>query len=251
MRRRVGRRCPRTLRRSAATAACRCASVGARTSSENVVRPGITFMAPGCASMRPTVATTSGSPVAMRSTASTHCAAAASASRRKAIGTVPAWPAMPVNSMLKRLPPLMAVTTPTGKPSLSSTGPCSMCNSAYACNCEGLRATAAMPSGSSPKASSASRIVMPWRPPCRAARYRTCRRWRDCRATSTRNARPPRRRSPPLRWRTAADNRSHGSAATHSIAAITPSMPSYLPASRTVSRCEPSIRHGSPAVLPS
>jgi hypothetical protein len=36
-------------------------------------------------------------------------------------------------------------------------------------------------------------------------------------------------------------------ASTHSMALITPSMPSYLPASRTVSRCEPSMRQGSPA----
>ena len=41
------------------------------------------------------------------------------------------------------------------------------------------------------------------------------------------------------------------SACTHSIAAITPSMPSYLPASRTVSRCEPSMRHGEPGCTPS
>ena len=39
--------------------------------------------------------------------------------------------------------------------------------------------------------------------------------------------------------------------ATHSMPAITPSMPSYLPASRTVSRCEPSIRHGAPGRSPS
>ena len=67
---------------------------------------------------------------AMRSTAITHSAAAASASRRSPIGTVPAWPAIPVISIAKRLPPLIAVTTPTGRPSASSTGPCSMCSSA-------------------------------------------------------------------------------------------------------------------------
>ena len=38
---------------------------------------------------------------------------------------------------------------------------------------------------------------------------------------------------------------------THSMAAMTPSMPSYLPASRTVSRWEPSIRQGSPGRSPS
>ena len=39
--------------------------------------------------------------------------------------------------------------------------------------------------------------------------------------------------------------------ATHSIATTTPSMPSYLPALRTVSRCEPSSRHGNPGCIPS
>ena len=75
--------------RIAATAARRLSSVGARTSSEKRTLPGMTFIAPGSASMRPTVPTTSGIDAAMRSTASTHSAAAASASRRRPIGTVP------------------------------------------------------------------------------------------------------------------------------------------------------------------
>ncbi len=111
----------------------------------------MTFIAPGIASMRPTVPTISGNPAAMRSIASTHSAAAASASRRSAIGTVPACPAMPVSSMLKRLPPLIAVTTPVARPSASSTGPCSICNSAYASTSPGRRATAPIRAGSSPK----------------------------------------------------------------------------------------------------
>ncbi len=78
----------------------------------------------------------------MRSIASTHSDAAANASRRRPIGTVPACPAMPVSSIWKRLPPLMAVTTPVARPSASSTGPCSMCNSAYASTSSGRRATA-------------------------------------------------------------------------------------------------------------
>ena len=66
---------------------------------------------------------------AMRSTASTHSAAAASASRRSVIGTVPACPAVPRMRRVAREKPLIAVTTPIGNPSASSTGPCSMCSS--------------------------------------------------------------------------------------------------------------------------
>ena len=51
--------------------------------------------------------------LAARSTASTISAAAARASRRRCIGTVPAWPATPVTSMVKRDAPLIAVTMPT------------------------------------------------------------------------------------------------------------------------------------------
>ena len=43
-----------------------------------------------------------------------------------AIGVVPAWPAWPWKTRLKRLWPAIAVTTPSGSPSDSSTGPCSM-----------------------------------------------------------------------------------------------------------------------------
>ena len=59
----------------------------------------------------------------MRSTASTHSAVAASASRRSFIGTVPAWPAAPRSVTRRREKPLIAVTTPTARPSASSTGP--------------------------------------------------------------------------------------------------------------------------------
>ena len=44
-----------------------------------------------------------------------HSAAPASASRRSAIGTVPAWPAMPVRLAASRVAPAIAVTTPTGR----------------------------------------------------------------------------------------------------------------------------------------
>ena len=84
----------------------------------------MTLRAPGSTSSRPTV------PVP--STASTHSAAACNASRRMSIGTVPAWPASPMNATVAWLWPLIAVTTPSGSSSRSSTGPCSMWTSAYA-----------------------------------------------------------------------------------------------------------------------
>ena len=45
-------------------------------------------------------------------------------------GTVPACPAVPRSVTRRREKPLIAVTTPTAKPSASNTGPCSMCSSA-------------------------------------------------------------------------------------------------------------------------
>ena len=58
--------------------------------------PATTLGAPGATSSRPTVATRSlASALAMASTAKTICAAPASASRRKPIALVPAWPATP------------------------------------------------------------------------------------------------------------------------------------------------------------
>jgi hypothetical protein len=54
---------------------------------------------------------------------SASSATAAAASRRDAIGVVPAWLAMPRTSPAKRTPPLIEVTTPSGRPSSASTGP--------------------------------------------------------------------------------------------------------------------------------
>ncbi len=70
-------------------------------SSVKVARPGMTLGAPGDASTAPTVATSPGSlaPCARRSTARIISAAAASASLRSSIGTVPAWPASPTTSI--------------------------------------------------------------------------------------------------------------------------------------------------------
>ncbi len=100
-----------------------------RQSSRKRPTDGITFTAPGWNFSRPTVATRSGVDRAWRSTSSTISAAAAPASWRSIIGTVPAWPATPFTFTTARLAPLMAVTMPTGRSWLSSTGPCSICTS--------------------------------------------------------------------------------------------------------------------------
>ena len=60
-----------------------------------MARPGTVFEPPGSAAMRPTVATASGRARAAASAASTSLAAATRASRRPAIGAVPAWSARP------------------------------------------------------------------------------------------------------------------------------------------------------------
>ena len=77
--------------------------------------PGMTLVAPGTR-----IDVADGADQAVRSVrqnssiATMHSAAPASASRRSAIGTVPAWPAMPV-SAASRVAPAIAVTTPTGR----------------------------------------------------------------------------------------------------------------------------------------
>ena len=86
-----------------------------------MTRPGITLLAPGCASIWPTVAVTPA-----RSTARMNSAAAQRASRRRSIGVVPAWFARPVNSRRARVCPAIPLTTPRARPRASSTGPCSM-----------------------------------------------------------------------------------------------------------------------------
>ena len=57
----------------------------------------MTLLAPGATWKRPTVATRPGVCWASVSTASANSAAAVRASWRSAMGTVPAWPASPVN----------------------------------------------------------------------------------------------------------------------------------------------------------
>ena len=118
--------------RSAAIARSRVASSWWRMSSVASTRPGMTLQAPCGMPISPTVATSPGSSLAARSAASTNSAAAPSASRRRRIGVVPAWPAWPSKARLKRLWPAIAVTTPSGRPAASSTGPCSMWTSKYA-----------------------------------------------------------------------------------------------------------------------
>ena len=83
-------------------------------SSAKVALPGTTFGAPGDASTAPTVATRAGSvaPAARRSTARIISAAAARASLRRLMGTVPACPASPTTSIRNRLAPAIAVTIP-------------------------------------------------------------------------------------------------------------------------------------------
>jgi hypothetical protein len=76
----------------------------------------MTLVAPGSAVMAPTVPTRPAPSVLQNSsTATMHSAAPASASRRSAIGTVPAWPAMPERFAASRVAPDIAVTTPTGR----------------------------------------------------------------------------------------------------------------------------------------
>ena len=95
----------------------------------NSTTPGMTLTAPDTVLSIPTVPTVPGISRQVRSTATTASDAAASASRRRFMGTVPAWPARPITSTRSRTAPAMEVTTPTGRSSASSTGPCSMCTS--------------------------------------------------------------------------------------------------------------------------
>ena len=101
-------------------------------SIENWTWPGMTLVASGQTSKRPTVATRSASLRARASIASAISAAAVSASRRKAIGVAPACPATPSTPTSSRDAPLIAVTIPSGRPSASRIGPCSICASTNA-----------------------------------------------------------------------------------------------------------------------
>jgi hypothetical protein len=93
------------------------------------------------------------------STAVIHSAAAASASRRKCMGVVPAWLAWPPKARLSRVWPTIAVTAATRKPSASSTGP-ARCESQESQSHPHHRRFADAP-GSRPKARIAASTAMP------------------------------------------------------------------------------------------
>ena len=226
-------------------------SRGERISMVNRTRPGMTLIAPGKASSCPTVATRSGVLRASVSIANTHSDAAANASLRRFIGTVPACPATPWISTTKRLAPLIAVTTPTANPSASSTGPCSMCSSTKAATSSRCRAAWATLRGSSPNCSIAFRMLMPSRSVLSSVAKSNVPAIARL-PSSVAEKRTPSSSAKPA---TSIANGSlvplAFSACTHSMAATTPSIPSYFPASRTVSKCEPSIKQGKLDRVPS
>ena len=211
-------------------AARRCAA----STTVNTTRPGITLVAPG------------GFEPAYRSNQLRH-ARAAPFDREHALGrggervlpprlgTVPAWPAMPRISTIRRLAPLIAVTTPTGKPSRLEHR--SLLDVQLDIG-EDLLAPERRPRD--------ARRIEPEGRERIAHRHvlrvdlvehrgvERCRRPRGRRAASCRSARPPRRRSPRRRHREGSGRRRAASACTHSIA-VPARIPSYLPASRA--RC--------------
>src|SRR5262245_50139505 len=69
---------------------------------------------------------------------------------RRDIGTVPAWPAVPVIVTVDRTEPAIALTIPIGSPSSSRTGPCSMWTSRYPIRFSRRRASPGILAGSSP-----------------------------------------------------------------------------------------------------
>ena len=99
---------------------------------------------------------------------------------------------------MNRLPPLIAVTTPTGSAfALRAPGPARCAARRRRARRRGRRAASATRAGSSPNAAIASRIDSAVRVAAvEQPADRTCRRRRGCRAASSRSARLPRRRSP-------------------------------------------------------
>ena len=84
--------------RTSAAQASRTSLVVARMSRLKWQRPGTTLIEPSGTSSMPTVPTRCGTLAARFSTNSTSSATAAAASRRRSIGVVPAWLAMPIIS---------------------------------------------------------------------------------------------------------------------------------------------------------
>ena len=126
-------------------------------------------------------------------------AAPASASRRLSIGVEPACAAWPRQVIWWRSTPNVPSTTPSGRSSDSSTGPCSMCSSRYAAAFSSCERASSARSRSTPcsRSASGSAIAVARRVSCaqlvlvahRAGRPPTSRR------ASGRSARPPRRPS--------------------------------------------------------
>ena len=99
---------------------------GWRKSTEKKTRPGITLRELGLTSSMPTVARASGVASPRRTVSATMVDAAASASRRRSIGVVPACDSMPATSISYQRMPCTPCTTPMVLPSASRIGPCSM-----------------------------------------------------------------------------------------------------------------------------
>ena len=165
-----------------------------------------------------------------------HSAAPASASRRSAIGTVPAWPAMPVRFAASRVAPDIAVTTPTGRfccfqhrPLLDVQFDIGMQFAARPrrrADMIGIEAELhhaprawMMPSRSRASSTLSSKVPATARLPSSVEAKRTPSSSAKPTTSIANGSRTPRR------FRSA----------TQAIAVITPSGPSHLPASRTVS----------------
>ena len=102
-----------------------------RISWSRTQRSGTMLETPGPTSTRPKLVTLLPLPFVMisRRARRAYSAAAMKASRRQAMGVVPAWSAWPLKvTQLRRLP-TMPSTTPMGIFAASRCGPCSMCSS--------------------------------------------------------------------------------------------------------------------------
>src|SRR6266566_3419155 len=145
----------------------------------------------------------------------------------------------------------MADTIPTGTPRSSSTGPCSMWTSRYPRGRPAVHRSSSMRSGSPPKRRIASRIEIP----SASVRSRSVASNVPAAAALPRYVDPKRNPSSSANASTSSANGIRRLAScrrcTAARATITPSGPSYLPASGTLSRREPSRRVGLPASEPS
>ena len=105
-----------------------------RMSTVSTASEATTFTRLGCSSTRPTVHTCGGpNSVASSCTNTAMRVATHPASWRMSMGVVPAWFDWPATVISVQLMPCTPVTAPITMPSVSSIGPCSMCNSTKAC----------------------------------------------------------------------------------------------------------------------